>query len=123
MIVLEAPHRLAASLKDILSVFGDRHIAVCREMTKLHEEVFRGTVSEAIGHFVTPRGEFALVIEGRREILKPEMTAGITQQLLELHNSGVPAKEAIAELVKETGLSRKELYRRWLEIKDKKTGH
>lgn len=114
MIALEAPHRIAASLKDILSVFGDRRIAVCREITKLHEEIFRGTVSEAINHSKQPRGEFTLVIQGRLESPKPEMSKDIEQRLTKVRNSGIPAKVAIAELVKETGLPRKELYRKWL---------
>lgn len=122
MIILEAPHRIPASLKDILSVLGDRHIAVCREITKLHEEIFRGTVSEAISHFQSPRGEFTLVIEGSNENQKPEMTEDIGQRLKKLREAGVPAKEAIAGLVKETGLSRKELYRKWLDSKNSENG-
>jgi len=65
IIAFESPHRLASALKDILEVLGDRQIAVCREMTKLYEEIFRGTVSQAIEHFGAPRGEFTLVIEGK----------------------------------------------------------
>jgi 16S rRNA (cytidine1402-2'-O)-methyltransferase len=65
VIALAAPHRLAATLQDILEVFGDRRLAVGRELTKLHEEIYRGTVSGAIAHFVRPRGEFTLVIDGR----------------------------------------------------------
>ena len=56
----EAPHRLIESLHDILSVLGNRRIAVCRELTKLHEEIFRGTVEEAIVHFTEPRGKLHL---------------------------------------------------------------
>ena len=119
LVFLEAPHRVNESLQDILAVLGDRRIAVCREMTKLHEEVFRGKVTEAIAHFQAPRGEFALVIEGQREQAKPELTVGIAQQLTQLRNSGVPAREAIARLAKETGLNRRELYKQWLQKNDK----
>ncbi|MCH7569405.1 MAG: 16S rRNA (cytidine(1402)-2'-O)-methyltransferase, partial [Deltaproteobacteria bacterium] len=64
LIIFEAPHRVGFALNDLLSVLGDRDIAVCREMTKLHQEVFRGTVSGALDHFTEPRGEFVLVVAG-----------------------------------------------------------
>jgi len=118
LVFLEAPHRVNESLQDILAVLGDRRIAVCREMTKLHEEVFRGKITEAIAHFQIPRGEFALIIEGQREQAKPELTVGIAQQLAQLRNSGVTAREAIARLAKETGLNRRELYKQWLDTTD-----
>lgn len=61
----ETPHRLSESLGDIEEVLGDRRISVCCELTKVHEDIFRGRVSQAREHFVEPRGEFSLVIEGR----------------------------------------------------------
>lgn len=115
LLFLEAPHRLQASLKDILSVLGDRRIAVCRELTKLHEEIFRGTVSEATGHFTKPKGEFALVIEGSREEKQLQLTDEIEKKLKRLHLAGVSAKEAVATVSAETGLSKRKLYRAWLE--------
>ena len=115
IVAFEAPHRLKASLEDIQQALGDRQIAVCREMTKLHEEVFRGTVSAAIEHFTEPRGEFTLVIEGKPES-QPQLTADIEKQLHYRYLSGMPAKKAIAEMAQETGLSRKELYRTWLKL-------
>ena len=99
-----------------MTVLGDRRIAVCRELTKLHEEVFKGTVSGAIEHFAAPRGEFTLVIEGNREPEKPQLTDEIKKQLNEMKGSGVGAKEAVARMAAETGLSRKELYQAWLEL-------
>jgi 16S rRNA (cytidine1402-2'-O)-methyltransferase len=115
IIVFETPHRLRAALKDILAVMGDRRIAVCRELTKLHEEVFKGSVSGAIEHFAAPRGEFTLVIEGGREPERPQLTDEIKKQLKGMKRSGVGAKEAVAEMAAETGLSRKELYQAWLK--------
>ncbi|MBM2825297.1 MAG: methylase protein [Dehalococcoidales bacterium] len=114
MIVLEAPHRLLATLRDMLLILGDRRIAVCRELTKLHEEVFRGSISQSIEHFTAPRGEFTLVVEGQVEKEKPQLTGDIEGQLGEMRLSGITAKEAIARVAGETGLSRKELYRAWL---------
>lgn len=114
IVIFEAPHRLKAALEDILEIWGDRGIAVCRELTKLHEEVFRGRVSEAIEHFTNPRGEFTLVIEGSRE--KPQLTEEIKKQLGEMKQGGLGAKQAVAKLATQTGLSKKELYQTWLKI-------
>ncbi len=116
IVVLETPHRLLAALNDMLLVLGDRKIAVCRELTKVHEEVFRGRISQAIEHFTEPRGEFTLVVEGKGEKDKPQLTEDIERRLHHLCQSGVKAKEAIAMVSGETGLSRKELYRAWLKL-------
>jgi 16S rRNA (cytidine1402-2'-O)-methyltransferase len=115
LLFLEAPHRLQESLEDILAVLGDRKIAVCRELTKLHEEIYRGTVSQAITHFTAPKGEFTLVIEGNRNEESPQMTGDIGEKLHSLRLAGVPAKDAVAAVAAETGLSKRELYRVWLE--------
>jgi len=115
IVILEAPHRLPATLEDILSVLGDRRIAVCRELTKIHEEIFRGVVSEAREHFNQPRGEFTVVIAGREEV-KQQLTGDIERELSRLRRSGVTAREAIASVSRETGLSRRELYRAWLKL-------
>ena len=114
MVVLEAPHRLLATLNDMLLILGDRRIAACRELTKIHEEVFRGSVSQAIEHFTEPRGEFTLIIEGK-EGKKPQLTEDIERQLHHMRLSGITAKEAIAGVAGKTGLSKKELYRAWLK--------
>ena len=115
IVVLESPPRLLAALSDILLILGDRRVAVCRELTKIHEEVFRGTISQAIEHFTEPRGEFTLVIEGKAWEQKPQLTEAIERQLHQMRLSGVTAKDAVAKVAKETGLSRKELYRAWLK--------
>lgn len=65
IVAFETPHRLKESLSDIEEILGDRRVSVCRELTKVHEEIFRGRVSQAGEHFVDPRGEFSLVIEGK----------------------------------------------------------
>jgi 16S rRNA (cytidine1402-2'-O)-methyltransferase len=116
LIVLEAPHRLRAALNDIRLVLGDRKVAVCRELTKIHEEVFRGTVSQAIDHFTEPRGEFTLVIEGKRQKDKPQLTEDIERQLHSMYQAGITAKETIAGISGQTGLSKKELYQAWLRV-------
>jgi len=116
LIILEAPHRLLATLKDALLALGDRRLAVCRELTKAHEEVFRGRISQATEHFAMPRGEFTLVIEGRKEQEKPQLTEQIEGKLRKMRLSGSTAREAIASVARETGLPRKELYRAWLGL-------
>jgi len=115
IVVLETPHRLQAALNDILQVLGDRKIAVCRELTKIHEEVFRGRVSQAVEHFAQPRGEFTLVIEGKEED-EPQLTEDIEKLLSSMRQSGATAKEAIARVAGETGLPRRQLYRAWLKL-------
>jgi len=115
LVLYEAPHRLMASLKDILATLGDRRIAVGRELTKFHEGIFRGTVSEAVSHFDAPRGEFTLVIEGSRQQTTASPTAGIGREMKDMRRRGKTAKEAIDTLTGRTGLSRKQLYRLWVE--------
>lgn len=115
IVAFEAPHRLAATLGDILAVLGDRRIAVCRELTKIHEEVFRGAVSAAIAHFPQPVGEFTLVIEGRPKGERA-LTAPVEGELRRLSEKGLSAKEAISQVAAATGISKKELYRAWLRL-------
>jgi len=117
LVTFEAPHRLTDALKDMLEVLGDRRVAIARELTKLHEEVFRGVTSEAMGHFQQPKGEFTIVIDGRRRESKVALTAEIENEIGALQRQGVPAREAIARLVAITGLPRKELYQAWLALK------
>ena len=116
----ETPHRLVAALRDILDVLGDRRVAVCREMTKVHEEVFRGTVSEAVAYFDQPRGEFTLVIEGAAEA-EPDVDALESQartMLDTFRKGGLGAKSSVVRTVAETGLPRKRVYALWLETDD-----
>jgi 16S rRNA (cytidine1402-2'-O)-methyltransferase len=65
IVAFETPHRLREALRDIGETLGDRRLSVCRELTKVHEEIFRGRVSQAREHFIEPRGEFSLIIEGK----------------------------------------------------------
>jgi 16S rRNA (cytidine1402-2'-O)-methyltransferase len=117
LIVFEAPHRLQESLKDILDVLGDRRVAVCRELTKVHEEIFRGTLSQAIAHFAQPKGEFTLVVAGcGTKKSAEEIDDSIIEELKRLRRKGLSAKEAWARLSGVTHLSRKALYRAWIDL-------
>jgi 16S rRNA (cytidine1402-2'-O)-methyltransferase len=117
LVLFESPHRLYKSLVDILEILGDRQCAVCREMTKIHEEVFRGNVSQAIEHFSNPRGEFTLVIAGKTADTKPELNQDTEKDLVQLRSAGYKAKEALQKLSTKTGLSKKELYKTWIKTK------
>jgi 16S rRNA (cytidine1402-2'-O)-methyltransferase len=113
----EAPHRLLEALHDILSVLGNRRLAVCRELTKLHEEVFLGTVEEALAHFAEPRGEITLIIQGCVEAIPQPESGEVLARLDKIKQSGASAREAVAQVASETGISRRELYREWLKLR------
>ena len=119
IILYEAPHRLLNTLGYINENLGNRKIAVCRELTKLYEEIYRGRISEAIEFFTEnrPRGEFVLVIEGKSdEDIKSEREAlwsdlSIEEHLIKVIESGIDKKEAIKLVAKERGLTKKEVYK------------
>ena len=117
LVAFEAPHRLIAALQDLRLALGDRSIAVCRELTKLHEEIFRGSISESIERFTEPRGEFTLVIEGA-PVSESERTpddASILELMKEHRSSGAKAREAVASVAAVTGISRRKAYDIWLQ--------
>ena len=115
LVALEAPHRLRRTLVLIREVLGERRLALCRELTKFHEEVFRGTPSTALGRFTEPLGEFTLVIEG--VALERVDVAAVEVELGRLKAQGLTARDALAEMSGLSGLSRRELYRLWLTLK------
>ncbi|MXY47281.1 MAG: 16S rRNA (cytidine(1402)-2'-O)-methyltransferase [Chloroflexi bacterium] len=116
-IAFEAPRRLRRSLQDLGDILGGRRIAICREMTKLHEEVFRGNASDALAHYTQPRGEFTLVIAGATNVPQDDHAAEQTAASLiaELRIQGAGAKHTVAHVSVVTGLSRRRVYQMWLE--------
>ena len=116
LVAFETPHRLLAALADVRDTLGDRPLAVCRELTKMHEEVFRGTVSAAIDHFTRPRGEFTLVIEGAGDTPTSLTEDDARELLAQLKAQGASARDAIAATTDAAGLSRRELYSIWLTL-------
>ncbi len=113
MIFYEAPHKLLRTLADMLEYWGDRDIAICREITKLHEETLRTTFSGALEHFQekNPKGEFVLVIRGAVE--EKEETMAIEEAVslvLNLKNDGKPLKMACKEISELSGFSKNTLY-------------
>ena len=119
MIFHEAPHKLLTTLEDMTAVFGsDRRIALCRELTKLHEETRRCTLGEAIAYYTenAPKGEFVLVLAGA----EPREATAVTledavAQVLTLKAQGMRLKDAAKEVAEHTGLSKNELYAAALE--------
>lgn len=117
LVLFEAPHRLRAALNDIAETLGDRRMAVCREMTKVHEEVFRGTVREAIAYFEAPRGEFTLVVEGAGEPppAAPVSAERIAEAMVAARASGLSRRDASAQVARELGVPRRAAYAAWEE--------
>ncbi|MBR6101691.1 MAG: 16S rRNA (cytidine(1402)-2'-O)-methyltransferase [Ruminococcus sp.] len=112
LIFYEAPHKLLQTLEDMLEFFGDRRIALCRELTKLHEEIVRTTLSEAAAFYKEnpPKGEFVLVIEGAEEKAAAETLEEAFARVEELVSKGVRGADACKQIAKATGFSKGELY-------------
>ena len=118
MLFYEAPHKLTATLADLLGAFGpDRCIALCRELTKLHEEILRTTLGEAAERYRTevPRGEFVLVVEGAPALREEYTLEDGLERVTALLAQGLSRKDAVRQAAGELDLSRKELYNAALE--------
>lgn len=112
MVFHEAPHRLRQTLADMLETLGDRRIALCRELTKLHEETHRTTLAEAVSYYEAnePRGEYVLVVAGReKQETALTLEDGIAM-VLRLREEGMKLKEAARRVADDTGLPRNALY-------------
>ena len=122
MVFYEAPHKLRATLEDLADAFGpDRPLAVCRELTKLHEEVLRLTIGEAAARYAAqePRGEFVLVIAGLPAQAPAADREGALARALELRREGLPLKLAAARAAEEFGGKKRAIYDQVLEIEGK----
>ena len=113
-VAFETPHRIHAALDDIAAVAPDVEIAVCRELTKLHEEVFRGSPSEARAHFTNPRGEFTLVIGAKPQPATSISDAELKSAFERLESEGVSGREAVDRVAREYGVGRNRVYRVWV---------
>jgi 16S rRNA (cytidine1402-2'-O)-methyltransferase len=120
LVFYEAPHRIAATLKDALNTLGDRKAAVARELTKLHEEILRGSLSELAQRFsagAPARGEIVLIISGAHETglgegdKTEDAPARLAARVAELEREGLEAKVALKKAARELGLKRAEAYR------------
>lgn len=123
LLFYETPHRIAKSLIDCVEVLGDRNAAVVREITKLHEEIVRGTLAELAEKYSeeSTKGEIVLVID-RDEVqnseLKMQNSKSLARRVAELENEGVDRKIALKKAAKEFGMPRSEAYRVWQTEKD-----
>ncbi len=118
LIFHEAPHKLRATLADMLELLGDRPIALCRELTKLHEETRRTTLAQAVAYYQTaePRGEFVLVLGGAQPESGPTVTMEqAVEQVRQLRQEGVRMKDAVRQVAQQTGLGKNELYQAALQ--------
>ncbi|HHU22889.1 MAG TPA: 16S rRNA (cytidine(1402)-2'-O)-methyltransferase [Clostridiales bacterium] len=113
MIFYEAPHKLLNTLRDFLEILGDREVVLCRELTKLHEEILRTTLSGAIAHYeeTPPKGEFVIVLRGAPEERQKEMPPEEAVKVVDgYRNKGHSLKESAKLASEETGYSKNELY-------------
>ena len=114
MIFYEAPHKLAATLRDLADTFGaDRPLTLCRELTKLHEEVSRTTLGQAAAWYGenAPKGEFVLVVRGAEPLPEGETSLEDGLDLVDrLRGEGMSLRDAVKRAARELGLSRNELY-------------
>lgn len=120
MIFYEAPHKLINTLKDMTTMFGGtRSVSLCRELTKLHEEVVKTTLADALAHYEaeTPRGEFVLVVAGNStqeadgQISVEAAISLVRAQVAQ----GMRSADACREIAAETGISKRELYRKFVD--------
>lgn len=114
----EAPHKLLTTLEDLSETFGpDRQVTLCRELTKLYEEVRRTTLGEAAAYYreASPKGEFVLVVAGAEPVEQTVSLEDAVAQVLALKEQGVRLKDAAKEVAQHTGLSKNELYAAALE--------
>ena len=113
MVFHEAPHKLRATLSDMAEILGDRPVALCRELTKLHEETLRATLSAAVALYAErePRGEYVLVVAGARPMEEPAVTLeeGVSR-VQRLREDGIKMKEAVRSVAGQTALNKNELY-------------
>lgn len=114
IIFYEAPHRLTKTLTDMLEVWGNRQIVVARELTKKHEEIWRGDITSALGYFEEPKGEITLLVEGSKEEEK-ENEIPILEQVEFLLEQGWEKKEALKRVAQDNKVSKREVYQMLLD--------
>ena len=116
IILYESPFRVIETLELIREVMGDRNISISREISKKHEEVYRGTVSEVLNELISPKGEFVIVIEENKEEID-YTEVDIISHVKELIISGMLEKDAIKEVSKLHKVPKQEVYKKYMEVK------
>lgn len=111
LVFYESPHRINKTLTLMLEYLGDRPIALCRELTKRHEEIIRGKISEVLEVCDSLKGEMVIVVEGTKEVIEQTFDLDINEQIAVYMNEGLTSKEAIKKVAKERNLSKNEVYK------------
>ncbi len=113
MVFYEAPHKLTATLGDMLQYFGNRHIAIVREITKIHEEVQRTTLADAFERYSTekPKGEIVLIIEGKKAEMNETTLEDAVEQARALVDGGMSINDAAKEIAKNTPFKKSDIYK------------
>jgi 16S rRNA (cytidine1402-2'-O)-methyltransferase len=121
LIFLETPHRLLAALQDLQDLLGDRPVAAARELTKLHEEIFRGRLSEARAHFALqpPRGEFTLIVAGKQAEPQLWEEGRVRAALQEDLAQGVSPSQIAAQVAFQSGWSKKAVYSMLIQMRNR----
>ena len=117
LVFYESPYRVEKTLSIMLEIFGDRSMALCRELTKRHEEIIRGTISEIISLCETLKGEMVLVVEGAKEIEEQNEDVDIIAEIEKRLSQGASSKDAIKEKKKTFQLKKNEVYDLYLKHK------
>lgn len=112
LVFYEAVHRINNFLQDVYEVFGNRNICICRELTKIHEEIYRGTIKEALYHDIILKGEFVIVIEGNNEMLNfSDMS--IVEHVKMYIDEGNSEKDAIKLVAKDRNEKKSDIYKQY----------
>lgn len=127
IIIYEAPHHLKGTLQDLYDALGERRVTLCRELTKKFEEIFPTTLAEAIKYYEkdAPRGEYVLVIEGKslydrkKEQQKDWQSISVEEHMRVYEEQGVDRKDAMKQVAKDRGISKREVYNYLLKAVDK----
>ena len=120
MLFHEAPHKLQATLDDLARVFGeDRRIAICRELTKAHEEILRLTIGEAVAHYKeqSPRGEYVLVVEGAKDAVAASFwdAMDVPTHVQHYIDGGMAKMDAIKQVARDRGVAKNEIYKQMVD--------
>lgn len=127
IIIYEAPHHLRGTLQDLYDALGERRITLCRELTKKFEEIFPTTLAKAVEYYKkdAPRGEYVLVIEGKslydrkKEQQKDWQSISVEEHMRVYEEQGVDRKDAMKQVAKDRGISKREVYNYLLKAVDK----
>ena len=117
MIFYEAPHRIINTLENMRKIFGNRHISLSREISKLYEEIYRGTIDEILENFDKLKGEFVLIVEGNTEQVDFSDIDIISHVKLYL-DDGLSEMDAFKKVAKERGISKSIVYKEYNDFKD-----